>query len=92
MELLSSYEKASGQRINRAKSTVFFSANVILYNKNMIFQELQIQEADDNLKYLGLPNILGRNKTVVFGYLKDKVKASIQIGQRRMFPDQQKKS
>lgn len=78
MELLSTYEKASGQRINIGKSTVFFSSNVIPYNKDIVYQELQIQEADDNSKYLGLPNILGRNKTVVFRYLKDKVKASIQ--------------
>ncbi|KAL8098349.1 hypothetical protein AgCh_031202 [Apium graveolens] len=53
MELLSSYEKASGQR------------------------ELQISEADSSSKYLGLPNILGRNKSVIFGYFRNKVKNSI---------------
>lgn len=44
----------------------------------MICRELKIREADDSSKYLGLPNLLGRNKSVAFGYLKDKVKASIQ--------------
>ncbi|XP_074377871.1 putative mitochondrial protein AtMg00310 [Apium graveolens] len=39
---------------------------------------MQIKEANDNSKYLGLPNILGRNKSVVFGYLRDKVTANIQ--------------
>ncbi|KAL8135140.1 hypothetical protein AgCh_009970 [Apium graveolens] len=39
--------------------------------------ELQIQQADTSTKYLGLPNTLGRNKSVVLGYLKEKVKASI---------------
>ncbi|XP_074374166.1 uncharacterized protein LOC141714552 [Apium graveolens] len=48
------------------------------YNKDLICQNLQIKEADNSSKYLGLPNILGRNKSVVFSYLKDKVKASIQ--------------
>lgn len=57
---------------------MFFSANVIQYNKDQVYQELQIREADDSSKYLGLPNILCRNKSVVFGYLKEKVKASIQ--------------
>lgn len=61
MELLAIYEWASGQRINRVKSTVFFSANVIDYNKELVCQELQIKEADDSSKYLGLPNVLGRN-------------------------------
>lgn len=56
---------------------MFFSANVIEYNKITLCRQLQIREADDNSKYLGLPNILGRNKTVVFRYLKERVKASI---------------
>lgn len=77
-ELLNLYENASGQRINKSKSSVFFSANVIEYNKNLVCQELQILEADANSKYLGLPNTLDRNKSIIFGYLKDKVKASIQ--------------
>ena len=36
MELLNCYERASGHRINRDKSTVFFSANVISYNKELV--------------------------------------------------------
>lgn len=79
LELLNVYEQASGQRINRDKSTVFFSANIIQYNKEMICQALHIKEADNSSKYLGLPNIMGRKKTVVFGYLRDRVKSSIQI-------------
>lgn len=70
MELLALYEQASGQRVNRGKSTVFFSANVIQYNKDLICHELQIAEADNNSKYLGLTSIFGRNKMVIFGYLK----------------------
>ncbi|XP_074352348.1 uncharacterized protein LOC141691513 [Apium graveolens] len=67
LELLSIYEKASGQRVNRGKSTVFCSANVIPYNKEELCQVLQIPEADNSSKYLGLPNMLGRNKTTIFG-------------------------
>lgn len=77
IELLTKYENASGQKINRGKSTVFFSSNVIAYNKDMVCQELQIKEADNSSKYLSLPNILGRNKSEVFGYLKEKVRSSI---------------
>lgn len=78
VELLNTYENASGQRINRNKSSVFFSANVIDYNKNLVCQVLQISEADSSSKYLGLPNILDRNKSVIFGYLREKVKAKVQ--------------
>lgn len=78
LELLTTYESASGQKVNRGKSSVFFSANVIQYNKERVCQELHIREADDSSKYMGLPNILGRNKSVVYGYLKGNVKASIQ--------------
>lgn len=34
-------------------------------------------EATENSKYLGLPNVLGRNKSVIFGFLKDKVRDKI---------------
>lgn len=77
-KLLNIYEKASGQRINRDKLTVFFSANVIEYNKGMVCSEMRIREADESAKYLGFPNIIGRNKAVIFGYLKEKVKSCIQ--------------
>ncbi|KAL8111888.1 hypothetical protein AgCh_019551 [Apium graveolens] len=78
IQLLNTYEQASGQKINRDKSTVFFCANVMEYNKERVCNELQIREADNSAKYPGLPNILGRNKSVVFGYLKDGVKTIIQ--------------
>ncbi|XP_074325787.1 uncharacterized protein LOC141663849 [Apium graveolens] len=62
LKLLSIYEKASGQRVNRGGE---------------LCQVLQIPEADNFSKYMGLPNLLGRNKTAIFGYLKDKVNVSI---------------
>lgn len=78
LELLTVYERASGQKINNAKSSVFFSTNVIQYNRMQICQELQMSEATENTKYLGLPNILGRKKSILLGFLKEKVKAAIQ--------------
>lgn len=35
-------------------------------------------EADEKSKYLGLPSILGRKKTALLGYLKEKVMKRIQ--------------
>lgn len=40
IELLNTYELASGQKINREKSSVFFSSNVIEYNRQLVCQVL----------------------------------------------------
>lgn len=37
-----------------------------------------MREADDNVTYLGLPNMVGRNKSRVFGFLKDKMRNRVQ--------------
>ncbi|XP_062076041.1 uncharacterized protein LOC133780185 [Humulus lupulus] len=36
------------------------------------------REAGEDCMYLGLPNIIGRNKTVVLGFLKDRIRKRIQ--------------
>ncbi|KAL8124336.1 hypothetical protein AgCh_012113 [Apium graveolens] len=77
IELLNVYEKASGQKINRGKSSVFFSSNVLDYNRQSVCQKLQMGEADVNTTYLGLPSILGRNKSAILGYLKEKACAKV---------------
>lgn len=58
IEILNVYERASGQRVNREKSIVFFSANIIRYNRDLLCQVLQINEVDETSKYLGLPNVV----------------------------------
>lgn len=73
LEVLTTYEQASGQQLNKSKSSVFFSTNVIQYNRQSVCQVLQMAEADGHSTYLDLPNILGRNKSAVLGFLKDKV-------------------
>lgn len=77
MRLLRIFEKASGQKVNLRKSYAFFSSNVISSNKEEIGRIIQMKEADDRTKYLGLPNMIGRNKSVIFGYLKDRVQNRI---------------
>lgn len=77
MELLGNYEKASGQKVNKENSSVFFSSNVIQYNRENICQALQMLEADGHCQYLGLPNIMGRIKSAIMSYLKDKVYSRI---------------
>lgn len=78
MEILTIFERASGQKINTRKSSVFFSRNVRQETKTEVLQVLGFQEADSNTQYLGLPNCIGRNKTAVLGYLKERVRNRIQ--------------
>ncbi|KAL8146376.1 hypothetical protein AgCh_004207 [Apium graveolens] len=77
LELLEVYEHASGQKVNKAKSSIFFSTNVIQYNKEEICFLMQMPEANEHSMYLGLPNLLGRNKSALLGYLKERVNAKI---------------
>lgn len=74
LELLHKFENASSQKVNLAKSTVFFNPNVTNAYKNEIYDILHMQEAGERSKYLGFPNMLCRNKTALLGYLKERVK------------------
>lgn len=58
--LLQKFENASGQNVNPNKSSIFFSSNAMISNKVEICDLLQMREADDKCKYLGLPNFLGQ--------------------------------
>lgn len=78
MTMLSVFEKASGQKINIEKSNVFFSHNVQDVMKREILQITGFMEASASTQYLGLPNCIGRNKTAILGYLKDRVRNRIQ--------------
>lgn len=42
-----------------------------------VCQALQMSEADDTVTYLGLPNLIGRNKSRVLGFLKEKMKQRV---------------
>ncbi|XP_060974183.1 uncharacterized protein LOC133039333 [Cannabis sativa] len=73
LSLLRQFENASGQQINFAKSSLFFSPNVQAQLRASICSILHIPEALENSFYLGLPNIIGRNKKAILGFLKNKV-------------------
>lgn len=78
MQLLAIFEEASGQKINKGRSSIFFSRNVVEETRREVPKLMGFQEADDNTQYLGLSNCMGRNKSVILGYLKEKVRSRIQ--------------
>ncbi|KAM6562925.1 hypothetical protein CsatB_022923 [Cannabis sativa] len=71
--LLRSYEHSG--LITRCK--VVRSASAISH-MDIICELLEIYEADENGSYLGLPYSVGKNKNVILGFLKDKIKKKIQ--------------
>ncbi|XP_023911364.1 uncharacterized protein LOC112022977 [Quercus suber] len=67
------YEKASGQQLNHAKTSLFFNT----YTSREIQEEIKIrfgaQVIKQHEKYLGLPSLVGRNKKASFNDIKDKL-------------------
>ncbi|KAL8157797.1 hypothetical protein AgCh_002489 [Apium graveolens] len=68
VKLLRTYEKASGQQVNKEKSSIFYSSNVMNYKREAIIQVLRMPEANDHSTYLGLPTVIGRNKSSLLGH------------------------
>uniref|UniRef100_A0A803P3E2 RNase H type-1 domain-containing protein n=1 Tax=Cannabis sativa TaxID=3483 RepID=A0A803P3E2_CANSA len=65
------------QKVNYSKSSIFFSPNTDATTRVQICSTLHMSEALEGSLYLGLLNIIGRNKNVVLGFLKNKVIARI---------------
>ncbi|XP_060968346.1 uncharacterized protein LOC133035920 [Cannabis sativa] len=76
--MLDVFAKASGQQVNFAKSSVFFSSNTSSHMWQTICNRMGIREADEKSKYLGLPSTIGRNKIAAFSYVVDKVHKRVQ--------------
>lgn len=64
--LLDTYYNASGQRINRDKSSVFFGKGCPQNTRDEVKQTLNVQNLSLSDKYLGMP-------FDVFKYLKDRI-------------------
>ncbi|KAF7112943.1 hypothetical protein RHSIM_Rhsim13G0134400 [Rhododendron simsii] len=76
-EILRKYEIASGQMVNRDKSSLFFSPNTPTDVKQGISEALNSRFENYGGKYLGFPSITGESKTGVFQYVKDRVIAKL---------------
>ena len=72
-DILQLYEKASGQKINRNKITVFFSKTTNEGRKEEIKDFLEVSEVREYERYLGLPAMVGKNKKASLNYIKERV-------------------
>ena len=76
--ILSLYEGASSQQMNRKKTTLFFSKAVSEEKKREILSFLEVPEIKEYEKYLGLPAVVGKNKNASLNYIKERVWAKLQ--------------
>ncbi|XP_075654998.1 uncharacterized protein LOC142625188 [Castanea sativa] len=77
-ELLSFYEAASEQMLNKKKTTLFFSRNTDEQMKEAIKSFLNVLAIQHYEKYLGLPSFVGRAKKECFTHLKEKIWARME--------------
>ena len=71
LDVLSIYEKGSGQKINKDKTCIFFSSNTEPELQTCIQQVLAVPAIRQYEKYLGMPAFVGRAKKQSFIYIKE---------------------
>jgi hypothetical protein len=70
---LEKYERASGQKLNKEKTSIFFSRNTSAKRQQEIFQLSGFPATNRYEKYLGLPTLVSRSRSQAFRSIKDKV-------------------
>jgi hypothetical protein len=66
-------KKASGQKLNKEKTFLFFSRNTSTTKREEITQCSRLKATEKYEKYLGLPTLVGRSRLKAFKGIKDKV-------------------
>jgi hypothetical protein len=77
-DTLAAYCRASGQRINLDKSSIFFSKRCPGHIKDELKQILNVQNESLTEKYLGMPSSVGRSINGAFKFLKDRIWKRVQ--------------
>jgi len=73
MQILQTYQEASGQKVNMDKSEMFFSPNISEAIKDKFQENLPIKIYHAIKKYLGMPTQFGRSKERDFHFIMDKI-------------------
>ena len=69
---------SQAKKINRDKTTLFFSKIVIEADRQIITGVLGVREIQHYEKYLGLPSLMGKEKKASFNYIKERVWRKLQ--------------
>ena len=85
LQVLATYERASGKQINRAKTTLFFSKSTLGDMQNLIKDMLGVTVIQHYEKCLGLPSLVGRNKKESFTHIKQQIWKKLQGWEARFY-------
>jgi hypothetical protein len=72
-DILRIYKKASGQKINREKTSIFFSKNTKEAISAFILSIASVNSTQSYEKYLGLPALIGRSRTRSFKGIQGRI-------------------
>ncbi|XP_042980109.1 uncharacterized protein LOC122310294 [Carya illinoinensis] len=75
--LLKLYEEASGQKLNKTKTSIFFNPNTRSATKDYILSLAGTRSSSCYEKYLGLPALVGRSKNAAFKGIIDRIRAKV---------------
>ena len=75
--ILKVYEYASGQQLNRAKTSLYFSSNTATEIQEEIKNRFGAQVIKQHEKYLGLPSLVGKNRKNSFKGIKEKLEKKL---------------
>lgn len=71
MNILEDYERDSGQKLNKEKTSLFFSKNTNREVQDHVKQQFGAQIVRHHEKCLGLPLLVGKGKRKAFNWIKD---------------------
>ncbi|KAL0771040.1 hypothetical protein Bca101_036191 [Brassica carinata] len=74
INILRSYEQASGQKINVTKSSITFATKTPEETRSRVKSFLGIVKEGGTGKYLGLPELFGRRKKYLFTSIVDRIR------------------
>ena len=79
-QILNIYEMASGQRLNQAKTSIFFSRNTPVKAQEEILRLSRIPSIQRYEKYLGLPALLENLAGTLLQILRREYGGDLMIG------------
>ncbi|XP_059458272.1 uncharacterized protein LOC132187855 [Corylus avellana] len=71
--VLEDYERASGQKLNKEKTSIFFSRNTSTGDRELISHIVGVPITQRYETYLGLPALIGKSRLRAFEGLKGRV-------------------
>lgn len=86
LDILASYEQASGQQINHGKTQLFFSTNIDHNSRNRISDLYGVLAACQYEKYLGLPSFVRCGKKRSFSYIRETIWHKSKGGNKNFCP------